>query len=93
MEIDDFVLCLVIFPIIPRIDDIATPLVLEVGVMRTGMNCLGVEWELPPETGIEASTDTVSLDLAVGGVQCRHETDPAARNPFARLADEEGSER
>jgi predicted ribosomally synthesized peptide with SipW-like signal peptide len=49
-----------------------------------GRYCLGVEWELPLDTGVEASTDTVTLDLAVAGSQCRHEMDPAARNPFDR---------
>jgi hypothetical protein len=58
-----------------------------------GRYCLGVEWDLPRETGVAASTDTVSLDLAVAGTQCRHEMDPAARNPFARLDPEDGGER
>jgi predicted ribosomally synthesized peptide with SipW-like signal peptide len=55
-----------------------------------GRYCLGVEWELPLDTGVEASTDTVTLDLAVAGTQCRHEMDPGARNPFDRLGATEG---
>lgn len=58
-----------------------------------GRYCVGVEWDLPRETGVAASTDTVSLDLAVAGTQCRHEMDPAARNPFARLDTEDGGDR
>jgi hypothetical protein len=58
-----------------------------------GRHCLGVEWELPTETGVEASTDTVSLDLAVAGAQCRHEMDPAARNPFPPLDAADGGDR
>ncbi len=55
-----------------------------------GRYCLGVEWELPLDTGIAASTDTVTLDLAVAGTQCRHEMDPESRNPFDRLGAAEG---
>jgi hypothetical protein len=55
-----------------------------------GRYCLGVEWDLPLDTGVEASTDTVTLDLAVAGTQCRHEMDPESRNPFDPLGAAEG---
>ena len=55
-----------------------------------GRYCLGVEWDLPLGAGVETSTDTVSLDLAVAGTQCRHEMDPESRNPFDRLGAAEG---
>jgi hypothetical protein len=46
--------------------------------------------QVPADAGVEVSTDTVTLDLAVAGTQCRHEMDPGARNPFDRLGATEG---
>jgi hypothetical protein len=57
-----------------------------------GRYCLGVDWHLPADAGVEVSTDTVTLDLAVAGTQCRHDMDPAASNPFVRLDREDGGD-
>jgi DNA-directed RNA polymerase subunit E'/Rpb7 len=57
-----------------------------------GRYCFGVDWHLPRDAGVEVSTDTVTLDLAVGGTQCRHDTDPAGSNPFVRLDREDGGD-
>jgi predicted ribosomally synthesized peptide with SipW-like signal peptide len=43
--------------------------------------CLGLEWELPEDTGNEVQSDSVGFDLGFYAEQSRHNEDPA--NPFA----------
>jgi len=45
--------------------------------------CLGFEWELPPEVGNEVQTDSVEFDVKFVAQQCRHNDSPV--NPFAQL--------
>ena len=46
-----------------------------------GRHCVGLDWELPVDTGVEATTDSVTVEIAFEAVQCRHNM--ANTNPFA----------
>ncbi|GAB3411905.1 hypothetical protein GCM10027435_04110 [Haloparvum alkalitolerans] len=42
--------------------------------------CIGFEWELPPDVGNEVQSDSVTFDVGFHAEQCRHNEEPG--NPF-----------
>jgi Ca-activated chloride channel family protein len=51
-----------------------------------GRYCIAMKWCLPLEVGNEVQSDSVSFDIDLYTEQCRNNSDPASRTPFAESA-------